>query len=427
VANKTKAVRLDGKTERAKLPVSGVPYYAAELGGGLHLGYRKGKRGGVWVARRRIGGKYVVETLAAADDARPADGVTVLNWAQAQSAARAWANIAKPAFVEDAPAPVAPMTVTEAVELYLAYLETHGKSVASDRNRIVSHILPALGERRIADLTTPELRDWLAKMAASGRVWKGQAFAAPKTAEDSRRRKSTANRTLRTLKALLNRAFRENGEERVGKSDKAWRALKPFPGADAPRNRYLQREECIHLVNAADKTFRDLVNAALLTGCRYGELTRLCVEDFHADTGTLHIRIAKSGKGRHVVLTDEGIGFFAALCAGRANSALMLTKATGEAWQGTDQAYRMRVTCERASIAKANFHALRHTYASHAIMDGVPLLIVAKNLGHRDTTMVEKHYGHFAPDHVTKMIRERFRPFGTTGQSNVVPLKGRMS
>jgi hypothetical protein len=30
-------------------------------------------------------------------------------------------------------------------------------------------------------------------------------------------------------------------------------------------------------------------------------------------------------------------------------------------------------------------------------LDGVPLMVVAKNLGYTDTRMVEKHYGHLAP------------------------------
>jgi hypothetical protein len=35
----------------------------------------------------------------------------------------------------------------------------------------------------------------------------------------------------------------------------------------------------------------------------------------------------------------------------------------------------------------------------------VPLLVVAMNLGHRDTRMVEKHYGHLAESYVTDAIR----------------------
>jgi integrase len=33
----------------------------------------------------------------------------------------------------------------------------------------------------------------------------------------------------------------------------------------------------------------------------------------------------------------------------------------------------------------APFHALRHTHASLMVMDAVPLMVVARNLGHGDT------------------------------------------
>jgi integrase len=38
-----------------------------------------------------------------------------------------------------------------------------------------------------------------------------------------------------------------------------------------------------------------------------------------------------------------------------------------------------------------SFHILRHTWASLAVMNGTPLLVVAKNLGHADTRVVEEH------------------------------------
>jgi hypothetical protein len=52
-----------------------------------------------------------------------------------------------------------------------------------------------------------------------------------------------------------------------------------------------------------------------------------------------------------------------------------------------------------------SFHGLRHTWASLAAMNRVPLLVVAQNLGHTDTRMVEKHYGHLAPSYVAEAIR----------------------
>ena len=42
----------------------------------------------------------------------------------------------------------------------------------------------------------------------------------------------------------------------------------------------------------------------------------------------------------------------------------------------------------------------------------MPLLVVAKNLGHRDTRMVETHYGHLAPSYVADAIRAGAPRFG---------------
>ena len=52
-------------------------------------------------------------------------------------------------------------------------------------------------------------------------------------------------------------------------------------------------------------------------------------------------------------------------------------------------------------------------------MKGVPLFVVATQLGHRDTRMVEHHYGHMAPSYVAGTIRAAFDPLGIVEPSNV--------
>jgi integrase len=161
--------------------------------------------------------------------------------------------------------------------------------------------------------------------------------------------------------------------------------------------------------------FRNLVQAALLTGCRFGELAALQVRDFNADSGTLHVRTSKTGRGRHVVLHDEGILFFAKLATGHAGLELLLRKPDGNPWGKSNQTRPMAEACVRAEIQPpANFHALRHTYASHAVMAGAPPLVVAKNLGHTDTRMVEKHYGHLSQSYIAEAIRAAAPRFGST-------------
>jgi integrase len=79
--------------------------------------------------------------------------------------------------------------------------------------------------------------------------------------------------------------------------------------------------------------------------------------------------------------------------------------------------------CGRAKITPAlGFHGLRHTWASLAVMNGTPLLVVAKNLGHTDTRMVEKHYGHLAPSYIADAIRAGAPRFGFKPDRKVAAL-----
>jgi hypothetical protein len=50
-------------------------------------------------------------------------------------------------------------------------------------------------------------------------------------------------------------------------------------------------------------------------------------------------------------------------------------------------------------------------------------MVLAQNLGHASTRMVEKHYGHLAASHKRDAIRAGAPRFGTIRKSNVRPLR----
>ena len=56
-------------------------------------------------------------------------------------------------------------------------------------------------------------------------------------------------------------------------------------------------------------------------------------------------------------------------------------------------------------------------------MGRVPLAVIAVQLGHHDTRMVEKHYGHLAPSYVADTVRAAFGSMGIVDESNVTPLR----
>ena len=69
------------------------------------------------------------------------------------------------------------------------------------------------------------------------------------------------------------------------------------------------------------------------------------------------------------------------------------------------------------------FHILRHTYASRLALRGVPMRVIADQLGHADTRMTEKHYAHLSPSYVADTIRQNFPDLGIVENSNVTTLR----
>ena len=420
MARAVKEANLASRDARRKLPDRGKPYWRL-VEPGRHIGYYKGPRAGSWIARVFQGaGRYAERTVGLADDTSPADGISILDFKQALDAARAWFHENHP---ETRGTHTGPYTVSHAATDYMRWFRDNRKSADETQRTIDAFIVPPLGSVEARVLTTAQIRSWLSGLAKSAPRLRSKKGAKPKfrdfdgkDAEARRKRQSTANRILTVLKAVLNHAWRE------GKitNDQAWRRVAPYKGVEEARLRYLSQEECVRLINACDADFRPLVQAALFTGCRYGELIALRVADFNSDGGTLLIRQSKSGKARHVVLTEKGQEFFVALASKGKSEDFLLVRPDGQAWGKSHQSRPLANACQNGKIdPAASFHSLRHTYASHLVMAGVPLIVVAQNLGHSDTRMVEKHYAHLTPSFSATAIRNSAPELGYSEPTTV--------
>ena len=393
MAKRVRDADLENRAARAKLRARGKPYYKS-IGKGLHLGYRKGKTEGRWVARRYIGNQsYKVDTFdGIADDLVEADGHHVLNFWQAQDKAREGGGKI---------AHIGPYRVRDAFKDYLA--QKKGPAATDIERRVNLHVLPALGDFHVEELTAKKIREWHKGLVRAG------------DAEVERKSQCTANRSLTLLKAGLNWAFREN---KVA-NDTEWRRVQPFKDVERSRDRYLTLAEVQRLLNACRQDFRLLVRAALETGARYGELTRLTVGDFNPDTGMVFVRQSKTGKPRHINLSANGSAFFADIAAGRPVEDPMFHRW----WKPTEQARWMNLACKHARIKPPiTFHGMRHTWASLSLMGGMPPMVVAKNLGHKDTRMIERHYGHLCDKYAADQVRQ-FAPDFRPVDSNVTAIR----
>jgi hypothetical protein len=225
---KTRDERLDTRTSRLKLAPRREPYWR-NIQEGRAIGYRRapGGKAGSWIARWYAPGdgrRY--QALGAADDMLDADGADTMSFSQAQDKARAWfAEVQR-----TGGRVVEPVTVDAAMTAYQAdYLARGGKAVSDLRTTINAHIVPALGDKLVQDLTFPVIKAWHHKLASAPARLRTKAKAKKRRVREAvgddanvnRARRATANRVLTVLKAALSLAYREG---RVS-SDDAWRRV----------------------------------------------------------------------------------------------------------------------------------------------------------------------------------------------------------
>jgi integrase len=166
------------------------------------------------------------------------------------------------------------------------------------------------------------------------------------------------------------------------------------------------------LIAAADGELKTMILIALRTGLRLGELRGLRWEDVDLQAGRIRVAQSivyvkrmgepgrdvvttpKSHKAREVPLSDEAR---AALRLHRhLRGPLVFCDADGKPVAFQPIQKLLRKALRRAKLRPLGWHALRHTFASHLTMRGVPLKVIQELLGHASIT-VTMRYAHLMP------------------------------
>jgi integrase len=384
---------LSTREARKRLAVRQKPYFRS-LDEGLHAGYRRSHAGSAWVIRWYQGdGKYGTANLSGRpDDVLDADGVTVLNWTQAQRTAREQFQLKQRGAV-GLDAAGGPLLVKGAIVDYVEYLKAEKKTGEETEKRLAKHVGKALQGKAITALIQADIETWK----------RGMVRRDENEPDVERRSKDSANRVLTMLKAALNRAFNDDANDIA--SDVAWRRVKPFREVGRSRDVHLDGAQCRALLKSSELDLRNLATAALLTGARPPhELAGCRVKHFRADTGTLSVD-GKTGP-RDIVLTGEAVTFFTSVAAGKEPNDLLLPKADGTTW---GKNHHTRPMADAVAVAKlppgVTIYALRHTHASQSILAGMNLKLLAENMG-TSIRMLEQHYGKFIAASRRRLVEE---------------------
>ena len=384
---RTAKTDLSSPTARRRLKPRVKPYTTTVAARKL-LGYIKPAAGvGRWIGVQEIGrtdtGAALTrrKKIGLADDIGTATTPEFINFESAWRAVSAWDYETGTADGFD---------VRRAATAYIdGKRASDGEAVAYESARRIRHCIfredakgkPLPGARGLADrpvnaLTLGELRVWRDAMVVGEHGVK----------------RSTGNRTVAVLKALLNHAFRDEKNGIV--SDNAWRRLEKFEDADTPREDHfsaVQMERLIRTTRKDDAATADLLESVFHTAGRFKEMYLLDVKNLNKSDGTLQITGGKTG-ARLVQLTREGTQFFAGLAKNRTPDAPLLLSPFGGRWEPSAQLRPVKRAMLRAKLpATSVLYSVRHSAISIAILRGQPLPIVAKNSG-TSLEMLERFY-----------------------------------
>ena len=173
--------------------------------------------------------------------------------------------------------------------------------------------------------------------------------------------------------------------------------------------RFLSREEIRRLHGALDRYASakpsharqaDIIRLLLLTGCRRGEIVTLRWQDVDGDT--LNLGDTKTGP-RRVFLNAPARAILERLP--RAGSAYVFPSPLDPGQPLSPHLPFWYLVRREAGIEDVRIHDLRHTVASHAVLQGVPLPVVSRLLGHKQPSMTLR-YAHVG-DRETEDAAER--------------------
>ena len=280
----------------------------------------------------------------------------------------------------------------ELVEQWVAHRGAMKRSYKSDRSILDAHLLPAFGSTPLRALSVEAI----------------DAFAAGKPLKP---------KTIHNILTLLRTILRYGVD--LGWLDRCPPFRKPKVHILDHEYRYLRtHQEIVRFLSAArqvDPSLYALYAAAVYTGMRAGELAGLLWQRVNLDRRLITVAASydgptKGGYVRHVPIVDALLPILKAWrveCPTPSDYVFPSSRGTmlrpsarvfqERLHQVLDHAGFERVKVGGQSLRYLVFHSLRHTFASHWVMNGGDLFKLQRIGGWRSQAMVQR-YAHLAPD-----------------------------
>ena len=270
---------------------------------------------------------------------------------------------------------------TEFMETYAVTNNGYSEVLSKERT-LRLHLLPAFGGLPLQAIRRREIELYKAAKLKSGLNSK------------------TVNNHLTVLRRMLVEAAEREYLEQIPVF--SWLKTRK------PKFFFLSFEEAERLLEGADEEWRTMITFALRTGLRIGELLALQWDDLDLIAGRVLVRQAvaceqlgstKNDQTREIPLSRKTTAMMRQ--ARHLRGPWVFCDAKGRRLTRSGTKWPLYRAWRRAGLARADkkvlgWHVLRHTFASHLVMRGVPLKVVQELLGHATIEMTMR-YAHLSP------------------------------
>ena len=271
------------------------------------------------------------------------------------------------------------------------------------RSDLNHHIKPYLGQKRLTQLTSADLRELYRALEDRGR-------ARPRPGQSP----GLSPTTVHSIHTTLHQALQAAVEQRMIPDNPAMRAEPPKIIHRAMNILTEEQMERFLAETNRDIVWRDFFYTELTTGLRLGEICGLMWSDFDERKGTLRVcRTLRKEKGGRLVAGDTKTyaGTRTILLPSRTAERLADRKKRSyspwifpnplqpEAPLNPGTAYRqLKKFLADAGLPDLRFHDLRHTFATHALASGVDAKTLSGILGHTKASFTLDTYTHTTGD-----------------------------
>ena len=274
-------------------------------------------------------------------------------------------------------------TYASLADQHLAHARTYQRCPGNTERVLRRHLVPRWGRLRLNEIRTQDIAAWLAGKADEG--------LAPATIEKIRvifgrsfelgRQWSVPSSELNPLRNVPRRRF-NNARERFLSTADADRLLIALGASDNPQ-------------------LKPIVGLLLLTGARKTELLTAQWQHVDLERKAWFIPTTKTGKPRHVPLSQAAIAIIEKLPTFKDCPWLVPNPATLKPYVTLKRGWNTARSA--AGLPGLRIHDLRHSAASLMINAGVDLFAVGRVLGHTDHKSTMR-YSHLANDTLMKAV-----------------------